>query len=124
MRGSPSFFLTFASLLSYTPLMFIPSFSRIAFNISTILSLNRSIPSASDCTTSTSENLSITSPGKKSASPNTTRQLDVSTVFLRYSHAFSSLSLKNASSISCSVFLVISLTLILEFLFINPFPIG
>mgnify|MGYP002508104972 CR=1 FL=1 len=39
------------------------------------------MPRARDCTTSTSENLSTTSPGSQSASPKITRQELVSTVF-------------------------------------------
>ena len=82
------------------------------------------MPSAKDCTTSTSENLSITSPGRKSASPNTTRQDEVSTVFFRYSHACCNRVRKNASSITVSSFLLKRRTRILELRLINPMPIG
>ena len=61
-------------------------------SLQTISDLNLSIPKASDSTTSTSEYLSITSPGRKSASPNIRRQAEVSTVSNLYSTAALTLS--------------------------------
>ena len=121
---SPSFVRSFASLRSYTPRILIPSSARISFKKFTIISLNCSMPSARHSTTSTSSYLSITKPGKKSASPKIIRQEEVSTVVLRYSHAFFTRIFKNASSISWSGFLVIMRIRIFEFWLINPFPIG
>ena len=89
-----------------------------------IVSLRRSIPSARDCTTSTSENLSTTRPGRKSASPKITRQLPVSTTFLRYSHASRTRCFKNSGLISVRSSLVSIRTVILELVLINPLPIG
>ena len=82
------------------------------------------MPRASDSTTSTSENLSITSPGRKSASPKITRQLDISTVFFLYSQASFTRCFKNSPSISCLLFRVSRRTSILEFRLIKPLPIG
>ena len=101
-----------------------PSSARTFFRSSIIVSLKRSIPRASDCTTSTSENLSTTIPGRKSASAKISLQLPVSTTFLRYSHASRTLFSRNASSISTCSSLVRRRTVILELVFINPFPSG
>ena len=82
------------------PRMEMPSFAINSVRVCKIKDLYRSMPSARDCTTSTSENLSTTRPGRKSASPKITRQLPVSTTFFRYSQAFSTRVLRKASSIS------------------------
>ena len=120
----PSFKRTLASLRSYTPRTVMPVSASTFLQASTICSLNRSIPSARDSTTSTSSNLSITIPGRKSASPKIIRQLPVSTTFFRYSHAFFTRMSRNSSSISWSMFLVIRRMRILELVLINPRPIG
>ena len=83
-----------------------------------------SMPSASDSTTSTSENLSTTRPGRKSASPKITRQALVSTVFLRYAQASRTRFSRNASSISCAPSRVIMRTRIFEFWLMKPRPSG
>ena len=83
------------------------------------------MPRARDSTTSTSENLSITIPGRKSASPKITRQLVMSSMtFFRYSQAFLTRMVRKVSSISVSMFLVIMRTVNLEFRLINPRPMG
>ena len=117
----PSRVRTLASLLSYTPRISMPFSRRISFTFSTISDLNLSIPKASDSTTSTSEYLSITSPGRKSASPNIRRHAEVSTVLNLYSTAALTLSSINVSS-TTSVCLLSILTVILDFLLINPIP--
>ena len=89
-----------------------------------MVSLKRSIPSARDCTTITSENLSTTRPGRKSASAKIRRHALVSTTFLRYSHASRTRCSKSFSSISTFSSLVIRRTVIFEFVLIKPFPIG
>ena len=123
-RSMPSCSRTFASLRSNTPRILTPSAARTSSNRRIIVIFILSIPSASDWTTSTSENLSTTSPGRKSASPKIRRQLDVSVTFLRYSQASCTLFLKNASSISWSIFLVIIRMRILECSLMKPRPIG
>ena len=102
----------------------IPSSARTFLRSSTIVSLKRSIPRASDWTTSTSENLSTTIPGRKSASAKTRRQHPVSTTFLRYSHASRTRFSKSSSLISTFSSLVIRRTVILELVLMNPLPIG
>ena len=80
-------------------------FAISSFNISTIITLKRSIPRARDSTTSTSANLSTTMPGRKSASPKITRQLEISSItFFRYSHAFCTrIRIKSSSTIRVTV---------------------
>ena len=123
----PSFLRTFASLRSYTPRILTPSCAIISFSKSTICSLYKSMPSARDSTTSTSEKRSTTSPGRKSASPKITRQHVRSspciTAFL-YSQAFFTRIRRNASLISCSASRVSIRMVILDFRLMNPRPIG
>ena len=90
--------------------------------MSTITGFSLSIPSASDSTTSTSENLSMTMPGRKSASPNMTRQLDVSTVAFLYSHAFLTRISIKASSMTVPFFLDSIRTVSLELVLMKPCP--
>ena len=91
------------------------------FNSSTIRSLNLSIPSASDSTTRISENLSITIPGRKSASPNISLHDDISTVCFLYSTQSLTLCSKKASSIWL-VWRLNILTVILDLRLIKPIP--
>ena len=81
-------------------------------------------PAGEGKTTTTVENLSTIKPGRKSASPKITRQLEVSVTFLRYSHASRTLFSKNSSSITVFSSLERRRTTILEFVLINPFPSG
>ena len=101
-----------------------PSWASSSFSSSTMVTLKRSMPRARDSTTSTSENLSTTSPGRKSASPKTRRQLLVSTTFFRYSQAFFSRMRKKSSLISASGSRVSIRTVSLERRFRKPWPSG
>ena len=99
-----------------------PSSASISIRSSIIFDFSLSMPRARDSTTSTSENLSTTSPGRKSASPNIILQEDMSTVFFLYSQAVLTLSLINSSSILSRQRASI-LTVIFEFVLIKPAPI-
>ena len=104
----------FATFITHNPV----SYTHLSMTVS----LRRSIPRARDSTTRQSENLSITSPGRKSASPKTRRQLVVSTVCLRYSQAFRTRISRKASSMTAPRSRDIRRTVILERVFIKPYP--
>ena len=93
-----------------------------ALRLSIIISFILSIPNASDSTTSTSLNLSITRPGNPSASPKMSLHEEVSTVSTLYCTASrTSLSIKSLL-ISTSRCLVIIRTVIFDLVFMKPFP--
>ena len=99
-----------------------PSSARTFFNFSRITGFQRSIPRARDSTTSTSENLSTTMPGRKSASPKIRRQLPVSTVVFLYSQAFRTRISIKSSSMTASRFRDMTRTVILERVLMKPCP--